>query len=70
MAEPPEMWTFVLANLFTFGFGLVLTALSYVAYRSVGRSRSFRTSTVGFGLITLGGLAEPVYQLVPRATTT
>jgi hypothetical protein len=64
MAEPPEMWTFVLTNLFMFGVGLALTALSYFAYRSAGRVRSFRTSTMGFGLITLGGVSEPIYQLV------
>ena len=63
MAEPPELWAFAVANLFTFVFGATLTSLSYYAYRSTGRRRSFGLSTVGFGLITVGGLAEPVYQL-------
>ncbi|MFB6353164.1 MAG: hypothetical protein ABEJ92_03670 [Halobacteriales archaeon] len=63
MAEPPELWTFVLANLLVFGFGATLTTLSYYAYRVNGRPSSFRLSTVGFGVLTAGGLVEPVYQL-------
>lgn len=63
MAEPPEFWTFVVANVVIFGFGAVLTGLSYYAYRSDGGSTSFRTSTIGFGLITVGGVVDPVYQL-------
>ena len=63
MAEPPELWTFTAANLVMFGFGATLTTLSYYAYRSTGRQPSYFLSTLGFGLITVGGLAEPVYQL-------
>lgn len=63
MADPPELWTFALANLFVFAFGAVLTALSYYAYRANDRRPSFRTSTVGFGVLTLGGVVEPLYQL-------
>ncbi len=63
MAGPPELWTFVLANLFVFGFGATLTTLSYYAYRVNGREQSFRTSTLGFGVLTVGGVVEPVYQL-------
>lgn len=63
MAEPPELWTFAVANLITFGFGATLTSLSYYAYRSSNRTPSYLLSTVGFGLLTVGGMAEPVYQL-------
>lgn len=63
MAEPPELWTFTAANLLVFGFGATLTTLSYYAYRSTGRKPSYFRSTVGFALVTVGGLAEPVYQL-------
>lgn len=63
MAEPPEFWTYLLANLFVFGFGATLTALSYHAYRVNDRKPSFRTSTLGFGVLTVGGVVEPVYQL-------
>lgn len=63
MAEPPELWTFVLANLFVFGFGATLTGLSYWAYRSNASNPSFRYSTIGFGILTLGGIVEPIYQL-------
>lgn len=63
MAEPPELWTFLLANLFVFGFGATLTTLSYYAYRVNDRKPSFRLSTIGFGVLTLGGVVEPIYQL-------
>lgn len=63
MAEPPEFWTFTVANILMFGFGATLTTLSYYAYRSTGRKPSYFRSTLGFALITLGGLAEPIYQL-------
>lgn len=63
MAEPPELWTFVAANLLMFGFGAILTGLSFVAYRANDRLRSFRDSTIGFGMVTIGGLVEPIYQL-------
>lgn len=63
MAEPPELWTFLVANLFVFGFGATLTSLSYYAYRVNGRKPSFRLSTIGFGVLTIGGVVEPIYQL-------
>lgn len=63
MAEPLEFWTYVLTNFMMFGFGIVLTCLSYFAYRS-GRPRpSLRNATIGFGLLTSGGLVAPAYQL-------
>lgn len=66
MAEPLEFWVFALANLFVFGFGSILTVLSYLAYRSRSGAPSFRNATLGFGIITIGGLVEPVYQLGVR----
>lgn len=63
MAEPPELWTFLVANLFVFGFGATLTTLSYYAYRTNDRRPSYRLSTIGFGVLTLGGIVEPLYQL-------
>lgn len=66
MGEPPELWAFVLANVFIFGFGATLTTLSYYAYRVNGRKPSFRLSTIGFGVLTVGGVVEPLYQLGMR----
>lgn len=63
MAEPPELWTFLLANLFVFAFGATLTSLSYYAYRTSDRRASYRLSTIGFAVLTLGGIFEPLYQL-------
>lgn len=63
MAEPPELWTFAIANLLTFGLGVVLTGLSYHAYRVNSYNPSFRRATIGFGLLTLGMVVEPAYQL-------
>lgn len=62
MADPPELWSFLVANFFVFGFGASLTSLSYYAYRSSGRKPSFRLSTAGFGVLTFGGVVEPLYQ--------
>jgi cbb3-type cytochrome oxidase subunit 3 len=64
MAEPPELWTFAASSLLLFVFGAVLTGISYVAYRRNGRHATFRLSTLGFALVTAGGLVEPVYQSV------
>lgn len=66
MSEPPELWAFVLANVGLFAASSVLTTLSYVAYRQSGGRSSYLLATIGFGVITLGGLVEPVYQLVVR----
>lgn len=63
MAEPPELWTFAIANLVAFVLGLLMTGLSLIAYRSSDRSPSFRNATIGFGLLTLGMVVEPSYQL-------
>lgn len=61
----PELWAFVLANAGLFVVSSVLTGLSYLAYRRDERP-TFKLASVGFGLVVLGGLVEPVYQLVVR----
>lgn len=63
MANQPELWTFVLANLVAVGLGTIMTGLSFYAYYLRQRRRSFRDATAGFGLLTLGMAVEPVYQL-------
>lgn len=40
----------------------MLTALSDDAYRTDDRRPSFRTSTVGFGVLAIVGVVEPRYQ--------
>jgi hypothetical protein len=62
MAEPPELWAFVLTNIGVLLTGGVLTALSVHAYRQ-DRKRSFGVAAVSFGLITAGGVIEAVYQI-------
>ncbi|MFB6210533.1 MAG: hypothetical protein ABEI76_03260 [Halobacteriales archaeon] len=63
VTDRPELWAFLLSNLVVFGFGTLMTTLSYFVYRRRGRSSTFRTATLGFGSITVGGLVEPVYEL-------
>ena len=63
MSKPPELWAFIIANTGIFLAGGVLTGLSYLAYRQNRRQASYRFATVGFGLVVLGGLVEPAYQL-------
>lgn len=65
-----ELWAFILANTSLFVVSSVLTGLSYLAFRrSTGRS-SYRFASIGFGLVVLGGLVEPLYQLVVRGDYT
>lgn len=63
MSNPPEFWAFAIANIVSAGFGIILTVLSFIAYRQTGRVDSFRNATIGFGLITIGLLVEPSYQI-------
>lgn len=63
MAEPPELWSFLVANLLVFVFGTTLATLSYATYRRRACHPVFRDATLGFSLVTIGGLVEPVYQL-------
>lgn len=62
----PELWAFVLANIGLFIVSSVLTALSYLAYRRSNKQASYKFASIGFGLVVLGGLVEPLYQLVVR----
>lgn len=62
----PELWAFVLANISLFVVSSVLTALSYLAYRRNDRQSSYKFASIGFGLVVLGGVVEPLYQLVVR----
>lgn len=62
MAEPPELWTFIASNVLILCTGGVMTALSLSAYRR-SRERSFGIAVIGFGLITVGGIADIVYEL-------
>ncbi|QLG62145.1 DUF7521 family protein [Halorarum salinum] len=63
MNELAHLGTYLVANLLQFTVGVAITGLSYLAYRSSGRKASFRNSTLGFLLITVGGVLAPVYQL-------
>lgn len=67
MAEPPEFWMFIAANLFVLVVGGGLTALSYGAYRRVGRP-ALRFAVVGFAVLTVGNLVEIVYELGIRGS--
>jgi TRAP-type C4-dicarboxylate transport system permease small subunit len=62
MAEPPELWTFLLFNLLVLLFGGILAVFSYVTYRRKGGTH-FGYATIGFSFITLGGLTELLYQI-------
>lgn len=66
MARPPELWAFVLANTGLFLISSVLTVLSYVAYRQSDGQSSYFSAVLGFGFIVMGGLVEPLYQLIVR----
>lgn len=57
-----EVWLLILVNFLGFILGIVITGVSYYAYRS-SQNRSLRNATIGFGLITLGTAIEPIYQL-------
>lgn len=63
-----EIWLLVALNFLGFILGLVITSVSYYAYRSGDRKRSLRNATVGFGLLTLGTAIEPAYQLGVKRT--
>lgn len=65
VANPPELWAFLLSNASVLVLGGLLVGLSGAAYRRTGR-RSFAIATVGFGLITFGSLVEAVYELGVR----
>jgi hypothetical protein len=66
MSNPPELWTFIIANVIGSALALLMTLLSFLAFRATDRSQSFRSATIGFGLLTLGTMVEPMYQLIWR----
>lgn len=61
MAEPPEFWTFVGANLLVLLIGTGLTLLSSQAYRRLGK-QSLAYATAGFALITVGAVVDAIYD--------
>ena len=67
MAEPPELWAFVLSNFLLLLMGGILMGLSYRAYYRSGNG-SFRAASAGFGVITVGSLVEIIYELGIRGS--
>ncbi|QLG27202.1 hypothetical protein HUG10_06445 [Halorarum halophilum] len=63
MSELARLGVFLVANVLQFSVGIGITGLSYLAYRSSGGRPAFRNSTLGFLLITIGGVLAPVYQI-------
>lgn len=66
MTEYPELWAFIFANIGLFVISSVLIGVSYVAYRQSDGQTSYLIATLGFGAVSLGGIVEPVYQLIVR----
>lgn len=60
MANPPQLWTLVLSNVFVFLVGGGLTVLGYRAQTRL-EEESLRYVTLGFALITASTVAEVVY---------
>ena len=52
----------LIVNGLVFLFGCAMTGLSLAACRTTDGNRSYRWSTVGFALITVGCVVEPVFQ--------
>ena len=63
MIDLARLGVFLVANLLQFAVGIGITGLSFLAYRSSGGKPAFRNSTLGFLLITIGGVLAPVYQI-------
>lgn len=61
MDNTPELWVYLFTNVGAVVAGSLLTALSFLAYRRNSDQLSYRFATVGFGLIVLGTLVDPVY---------
>jgi hypothetical protein len=60
VANPPQLWTLVLSNVFVFLVGGGLTVLSYRAQHRLEED-ALRYVTLGFGLVTASTVAEVVY---------
>jgi hypothetical protein len=67
MANPLEFWLFLGANLFLLGVGSALTLLSAQTYRRHGNP-TLRIGVIAFGTITLGGIADLIYELGVRGS--
>jgi len=67
MANPPELWLFVLSNALVLVLGGTMAVLSGRAYQRSG-SRSFALASGGFALLTAGTLVEGVYELGYRGS--
>lgn len=63
IASTAKVWILLLVNFLGVLLGIVITGLSYVAYRSNDQKKALRNATIGFGLLTAGTAVEPVYQL-------
>ena len=70
MDNQPEFWVYVLANTGLFVVSSVLAGLSFLAYHQSDGERSYRSATVGFGFVVLGGLVEPIYLFVVQKNET
>ena len=57
-----HLGAYAVANVLQFAVGVAITGVSYLAYRSSGGKAGLRNATVGFMLITVGGVLAPVYQ--------
>lgn len=62
MIGPVSVFLLLLVNGVVFLFGCLITGFSYLAYRNAASPSAFRWSTLGFGMITVGCVIEPVYQ--------
>ncbi|WP_425492738.1 DUF7521 family protein [Halosolutus amylolyticus] len=58
-----ELWAYVISNIGAVVAGSLLTALSFIAYRRNTNQESYRFATLGFGLIVVGTLVDPVFFL-------
>jgi hypothetical protein len=67
MADPLEFWLFVGANLFLLSVGTGLTVLSAKTYYR-HRNPTLRIGVIAFGTITLGGIADLIYELGIRGS--
>lgn len=63
-----QVLALIVINFFGVFLGMLITGISYYAYKSSERKTSLRNATIGFGLITLGIASEPAYQLGIKGT--
>lgn len=68
MDNQMRMCAFLLASTGMFLISSLLTGLSYIAYRQSEKRSTFLVATAGFGFVVLGGLVDPVYLSVVKAS--